>query len=199
MLIFGRQREAGQANGRWQAVFIFHQEHGGREKELSSLPRIVTSHEREQKSFGMWQGMEVWAGMAGPVYVPSCWEHAGREAGLKKPRSSSHSLQVWLWAPLGGVWGWSAPLATAVSPRSAAPCLAPLPPAQKQNWLGFIHLFLAQLMCSAWHWPRGAHTAFGALAQSAAPRVPRGQQRPGAAPRDLHLPQGGFAHQTEVW
>lgn len=32
LLIFGRQRETGQANGRWQAVFIFYQEHGGRER-----------------------------------------------------------------------------------------------------------------------------------------------------------------------
>lgn len=160
------------AGGRLFSYFTRSMGEGRGEKELSSLPRIVTSHKRERKSFGTWQRMEVWAGMAGPVYVPSCWEHAGREAGLKKTCSSSHSLQVWLWAPLGGVWGWSVPLVTAVSPHSAAPCLAPLPPAQKQNWLGFIHLFLAQLMCSAWHWPRGAHTAFGALAQSAAPHVP---------------------------
>lgn len=32
LLIFGRQRETGHANGRWQAVFIFYQEHGRRER-----------------------------------------------------------------------------------------------------------------------------------------------------------------------
>lgn len=32
LLIFGRERETGQANGRWQAVFIFYRERGGRER-----------------------------------------------------------------------------------------------------------------------------------------------------------------------
>lgn len=32
LLIFGRQIEMGQANGRWQAVLIFYQELGGWER-----------------------------------------------------------------------------------------------------------------------------------------------------------------------
>lgn len=83
LLIFGTRREAGQANGRWQAVFIFHQEHGGRERgegaELSANKCDLA--ECEQKSFGTWRRMQGWAGTAEPVYIPSCWEHAPGKQG----------------------------------------------------------------------------------------------------------------------
>lgn len=74
LLIFGRQRETGQANGRWQAVLIFTTSMGeGRgEKELSALPRNMTSRWCEQNSFGTCWRMEGWTGMAGPVYIPYC-------------------------------------------------------------------------------------------------------------------------------
>lgn len=79
------------AGGRLFSYFTRSMEEGRGEKEPSSLPRNVTSHECEQKSFSTWQRIEGWAGMVEPVYIPSCWEHACWEAGLKHAPAATAS------------------------------------------------------------------------------------------------------------
>jgi len=179
LLIFGRQRETGQANGRWQAVFIFYWERGGRERgEGAELPAkkcdLVLARAEQlwhvPEDGGLGRGG--WARLHS-LPLGTCTRASRTKINLL--RQQQHPG-----LDLGTSWSCVAPprlisitghtqdagvICGAVLHLSAVTCLSSLPSPhsqkkRKKNWLLFIHLFITQLMDSRWHCLRRAWMIF---------------------------------------